>query len=310
VNEIVHRSFACMGTVVTLQVVGNAEPAENEAPADLAKQRHDAMVRAQQWFYHIEKSCNRFDASSELRRLSLSIGGPVAVSDLLLQAVQFALAVAEESNGAFDPTVGGRMEARGFNRCYQSGEITASGIEHTARVSYRDVEIDAIARTITLHAPLLLDLGAVVKGLAIDLAAHELRGLKNFQIDAGGDVYVEGNARADGWMVGVRHPRERDGLISTLHVTNTAVCTSGDYEHTNAATGEHHIMNAISGETAGALASVTVLAPSALVADALATAAFALGPQAGMSLIEKHKLQALFVTPALQQIATKGLPVV
>ena len=294
-----------MGTVVTLQVIGHADNAER------AQQRDEAVSRAMQWFHHIEKSCNRFDEASELRQLSRNIGQPTVVSELLLQAVQFALVVAHETDGAFDPTVGQRMEERGFNRSYQTGEISASMLSYTAKVSYRDVEVDASERTITLHAPLLLDLGAVVKGLAIDLATQELRALENFQVDAGGDVYVGGaSPRGDDWLVGIRHPRQMDALIATVRVSNSAVCTSGDYERTNAETGEQHIMNANSGTSATELASVTVIAPSAMVADALATAAFAMGPKAGLALIQRHKLQALLVTPALQQIITKGFPVV
>ena len=82
----------------------------------------------------------------------------------------------------------------------------------------------------TLHRPLLLDLGAVAKGLAIDMAARELQPFENFAIDAGGDLYFGGcNAAGEPWSVGIRHPRG-DGLLDTLRVSDAAVCTSGDYE--------------------------------------------------------------------------------
>jgi thiamine biosynthesis lipoprotein len=305
VNDSVLHAFACMGTVVSLQVIGHGDTAPQR------RERELAMARAELWFRQVEKSCNRFDATSEVRRLARHTGVPQRASELLIQAVQFALAVAEQSDGAFDPTVGQRMEAHGFDRAYQTGQRCGSALAADERTSFRDVEVDAARGTITLGRPLLLDLGAVVKGLAIDLAARELAPLVHFQVNAGGDVYVGGfNGAGETWRVGIRHPRATDQLIATLAVRDCAVCTSGDYERIGEISGQHHIMNARNGAASDSLASATVVAPSAMVADALATAAFALGPTAGLALVERHALGALLVTPALERFSTKGLPVV
>jgi thiamine biosynthesis lipoprotein len=113
--------------------------------------------------------------------------------------------------------------------------------------------------------------------------------------------------------VGIRHPREHDRTITTLRVTDRAVCTSGDYERvrpqhqTNGAT-VHHLRDGRTGDTAAALASVTVLAPTAMVADALATAAFALGPDDGSALLSRHGVDALLITPALDCLTVGTLP--
>lgn len=292
-----------MGTAVSLQVVGHQETEYSSSAA------YDCLTRAEQWFRHIEAACSRFNPASEVRQLALHWGSPQLASALLIQAVQFALAVARESEGAFDPTVGQRMEARGFNRAYETGHVSMSAVPGNNSVTFRDVEVDADNARITLHKPLLLDLGAVAKGLAIDVAARELLPLQNFQINAGGDVYVHGHSpNGKAWRVGIRHPRSIDDLVETLSVSNAAVCTSGDYERSNER-GEHHIMNARSGNSVNSLASVTVTAPSAMVADALATAAFALGPVAGMRFLKKQGVEALFVTPDLEKMSTAGLPV-
>src|SRR5438034_10656632 len=100
-------------------------------------------------------------------RLSTQIGVPVPVSPVLYEAVRFALAVAAESGGAFDPTVGYSMEMRGFNRNYSTGQVVQSQIDPSRDVSYRDVCMEPNRKTITLRCPLILDLGAVAKGLAI-----------------------------------------------------------------------------------------------------------------------------------------------
>jgi thiamine biosynthesis lipoprotein len=301
VSDVYVHTFAPMGTVVTIQVVGHGE---NEARR---AERAEAVARATAWFASIEACCSRFDPASELRKLTDAAGTPVHVSAMLYEAVRFALAVAEASDGAFDPTVGTRMEALGFDRHWQTGETAASRAAPGDGISWRDVRLDADSRTITLREALVLDLGAVAKGLAVDVAARELAPLENFAVDAGGDLYLGGhNASGEPWSVGIRHPRE-DGLFETLHVSNTAVCTSGDYER-KSATDEraHHIVDARTGESAAELASVTVVAPSAMVADAFATAAFALGRADGLAFLERHGLRGLMITPSLRRFATAG----
>jgi thiamine biosynthesis lipoprotein len=288
-----------MGTVVTIQVVGHGETETRRT------ERADGVARATAWFESVEACCSRFDPASELRRLTERAGTPVPVSPMLFEAVQFALAVANATGGAFDPTIGRQMEAHGFDRHHKTGEISASGIVPNDDVSWRDVVIDAGAATVMLRRPLVLDLGAVAKGLAVDLAARELAPFENFAVDAGGDLYLGGHNAADApWSVGIRHPRA-DGLFETLHVSNTAVCTSGDYERRSPLNHDiHHILDARSGESAAELASVTVVAPSAMVADAFATAAFALGRAAGLAFLDQHGARGLMITPALERIDT------
>ena len=288
-----------MGTVVTVRVADHGETAEQR------DERAARVAGAMEWFRRTEACCSRFDANSEIRRLTASVGTPFTASPALFQAVRFAIALAEETNGAFDPMVGHAMAAHGFDRNYRTGEAVPFGMRGAG--TFRDVEIDAANSTITLHAPIQLDLGAVAKGLAVDLAARELSALENFAIDAGGDLYLAGhNERGEAWSVGIRHPRREGETIETLRGSNMAVCTSGDYERRNEA--GHHILDPIAGGSAGRAASVTVVAPLAMVADALSTAAFVLGPWRGLELLARHRVEGLIVTPALDRFATPGLP--
>jgi thiamine biosynthesis lipoprotein len=200
------------------------------------------------------------------------------------------------------------MESRGFNRQDRTGRTVRTALARHCDVSYRDVEADPHERTITLHKPLLIDLGSVAKGLAVDAAARELQPLSDFAIDAGGDLYLGGrNPEGLPWSVGIRHPRLDTALIDSLQVSNTAVCTSGDYERI-APNGAPHILDPRSGAPAAVSASVTVVAATALAADALATAAFVLGPARGLELLIRHGAQGLIVTPELEQFETPGLP--
>lgn len=273
---------AVMGTIVSIEV---------DAPAATTK-------RALDWFHLVEAHCSRFDAASELRQLP--VGKATPASPVLFEAVRFALMVAEETDGAFDPTVGGRMAARGFNRHYLTREVT-SGPGWEAGVSFRDVEIDEHDRTIVLHRPLTLDLGAVAKGLAIDAAACELRPYRNFAIDAGGDLYLSGNnPRGEPWSAGIRHPNVGK-VVERLRVSDQAVCTSGAYER------GQHILDPRCGEAATGVASATVVAPSAMLADALATAAFVLDPEEGISLLSRMGVEGLIVTADLEVLRTPDL---
>lgn len=320
-NETVYRrTVPLMGTLVTIDVVGAvAEHGARQVP-EASAQLEDAVSRAFGWFQQVEECCSRFDPHSELARLSASVGFAVPASAILYEAVQFALAVAEESGGAFDPTVGAAMEMRGFNREYRCGRPVRTAPAHSNsagyRATYRDVRLDPQRKTITLLRPLLLDLGAVAKGLAIDMAAHELRPFENFAINAGGDIYVGGrNPRGGPWSVGIRHPRVSGALFDSFSVSNCAVCTSGDYERRCAAESEaevdgHHLLDPRvdrAGISAHAAVSATVVAPTAMLADALATAAFVLGPAEGIALLERLGVDGLIISPAFKRHATRGI---
>jgi len=292
-----------MGTVVRIEVVGYGATSEQQA------ERRRGTERALEWFRQVEACCSRFDPQSELRQLTEHVGVAVPASEMLLEAVRFALALAEETEGAFDPTVGHRMERRGFDRHYRTRRATRATIQPDNNVSYRDVRIDERERTITLLRRLVLDLGAVAKGLAVDMAARELSTFENFAIDAGGDLYLGGcNANGEPWSVGIRHPRDEHSLADTLRVSNTAVCTSGDYEkRAEAHDGGkgHHIIDGRTGASPSTVASVTVVAPLAIVADGLATAAFVVGPTRGLELLERHGVKGLIITPSLERLMTR-----
>ena len=291
-----------MGTLVTIEVVGHDRSERARRTRDLA------IESAFDWFDRVESVCSRFDAGSELRRLCATRGVDVVVSPMLFEAVRFAMAVAEETHGAFDPTVGARMEARGFNRDYRDGTVVSFMASAHEAVSFRDVVLNESARSIRLQRALLLDLGAVAKGLAIDMAVQALRPLVNFVIDAGGDLYLGGHNAAElPWTVGIRHPREPNALLTHVTLSDASLCTSGDYERRvpDHSANEHHVLDPATGQSPRDAISVSVIAPTAMVADALGTAAFVLGCEQGVALLEHHELRACLVDAQLVCHATK-----
>jgi thiamine biosynthesis lipoprotein len=119
-----------------------------------------------------------------------------------------------------------------------------------------------------------LDPSGFVKGWAVEEAVQPLlaAGARDWAINAGGDVIAHGNATpGQGWKVGIRHPDRSDRVAAVLTVRDLAVATSGAYERCG------HIRDPRARAAATGLASVTVVGPSLAMADAFATAAFAMG---------------------------------
>src|SRR4051794_26846697 len=116
-----------MGTIVTIQTIAG----DGSAGADVAAR----IDRAFDWIQQVEARCSRFDPESEAMRLTTQVGIPVVASDILFEAARFALAVAEATGGAFDPTLGHVLQARGFNRHYRTGAIVDRAIDGDIRPS-------------------------------------------------------------------------------------------------------------------------------------------------------------------------------
>jgi FAD:protein FMN transferase len=287
--RVVHAfASVSMDTSINVQVIADL-PRETIEPA---------VQRAFSWFGEVERICTRFDRRSEVMQLLDHVGAPLRVSKLLFEVVAFAMQLAEQTDGAFDPTIGASLEELGFNVNYISGEAIESGVDAQG-VSFRDVRLDRRAQTILLRRPVILDLNAVAKGLAIDLAARELQGYADVCVEVGGDLFVRGrNSSGELWNIGIQHPRAEGLLAHTLRVTDTAVCTSGDYERrTRGATSGSHILDARTRRSVSDLASVTVIAPTAMAADGLSTAAMVLGREGGRAFLESQGVRGVLIAP-------------
>ncbi|QQE81038.1 FAD:protein FMN transferase [Alicyclobacillus sp. SO9] len=296
-----HRveSELCMGTTVTIHVVSS------ETDSIVARYIDSAFAL----FREVEQQCSRFDPDSPLRQLSHTVGKPVQVPEHLFNAVNFAVAMAAITDGVFTPTIGRNMEEHGFNRNYITGEtVSWTGLVNTD-ANYQDIILNEEQRTITLMRPLLLDVGAVAKGLAVDLAARTLMNFPGFSIDAGGDVFVHGvDEDEKPWRLGIKHPLHPDDSICSLHAINdAAVCTSGSYYRISPSNPRvHHLLNPMKNrdDKGPETVSCTVIAPYAMMADAFSTAAFLLGKGQGIDLLEQNGLNGLIITSGLETYLT------
>lgn len=266
-----------MGTTVSATVVP-----ETDADTVVA-----AIGEALAWFPEVERCCTRFDPTSDLQRLCAQPGDWVPVAPLLFQALRFAIDVAGRTGGAFDPCVGTALHDAGYDRHHATGARAPRAGGATGG-RWREVDCDAETGRIRLRLPMQLDLGAVAKGMAIDLAARTLAPWRDFFVDAGGDVFAAGhNPRGVPWRVGIQHPVEPTAVIGVIPLDGRAVCTTATYER------GAHLLDARTRQPALALASVSVLAPTAMAADAASTAAFVLGPVDGPAFLAEEGLAAL-----------------
>jgi len=266
-------------------------------------------------FTEIEKAeglLSNWDERSQISELNHSAGtGPVTVSNELLAVLQRAFEVAELTNGAFDisfASCGGLWSIR--DRRIPSDEELVSCLAH---VDYRKVALDFERSAVYITDPeTRLGIAGLAKGYRVDSAAGVLleRGITDFVVDGGGDMRVSTGSSGPSWPINVAHPR-RDVPLGTLGVASGAIATSGDYEWYFEAEGVryHHILDPATGQPARRSTSATVIAPSAVEADALATGLFVMGPKEGLALAERLPgVEALLIAPDLTVHTTSGFP--
>jgi thiamine biosynthesis lipoprotein len=289
------RSFLALGTVMSLRF-----PEADASDATLTRCVREAL----EWIAAVEQACSRFDPRSEVVRLSQRPGEWIAVSPLLAGALEMALRLARITDGAFDPTAGARL-AHHDPAGHQYTGMRLS-FPDSPGASFRDVELDFDRRRVRLRCPLLLDLGGVAKGLAVDLAARTLEPAAPCLVDAGGDLYLVGTPARGEWHVGIAGGADR--LLGTvLCAAAAAVCTSGPWFRPGR-DGGHHLLDARTGRSADLALSATVIADTAMVADGASTAAFILGAGEGIALLSELGVHGLIQTPDQTLALTPGFP--
>ena len=218
---------------------------------------------------------------------------PVRVQPETMFVMQKALEVAELSGGAFDPTVGPLLELWGWDvgepRVPEPWEIEAV----LPLVDYKLVEINVENSTVFLPLPAMkIDLGGIAKGFVVDQGQKLAKKLTTgaSYINAGGDINIIGQKPSgEEWRIAIQDPQHPREWAAIVPLGEGSVATSGDYQRFFEEDGVvyHHILAPQTGMPAGGdVRSVTVVAPEAITADALATAAFVLGREEGLQLLE------------------------
>lgn len=227
-----------------------------------------------------------------------------AVPPDFARVLEAALALSQESDGAFDPTVGPLVNLWGFGPTGRRDQAPSAQERDAvrARVGWQRLQWDAENRRLLQPGGVYLDFSAIAKGYAVDRVGEYLsgQGIDGWLVDIGGELRARG-VKPDGqpWRIAVERPVAGTREINTVvRPGDMAMATSGDYRNFFEDHG-HSFSHTIDPRTAEPvnhrLASVTVLHPSCMQADGLATLLTVLGPAQGMAFATRHDLAVLLI---------------
>lgn len=288
-----------MGTLVNVTVV-DGEAARAHELTDVAFTEIDRL----------EAIFSRHRSDTPLSRLNRDgvLDHPPAE---LAMVMRRALHFSELTGGAFDPTVAPLMEVYRASFAETAAPPPAATVEDAlSRVGYRYIRLDPAG--IALERPgMSVSLDGIAKGYILDRVVELVSdaGAAGVMADGGGDIAAgEGEVAGSGWPVGIQHPRDPASILAVIEVRHQGVATSGDYMRAQTADRRfHHIVDPRTGTSPGHTSAATVVAPSAMDADALSTAALVLGPVDGLQLLEQlDGIEGLVVTKELDVVRSSG----
>jgi thiamine biosynthesis lipoprotein len=233
---------------------------------------------------------SRYEPASAVTALNTA-GRLDAPPPELARVVRTSLEYHELTGGAFDVTVAPLL-ALFRERLGGAVPVEPTDAEIGERLSLVDARGVACHRgRIALDRDgMALTFDGIAKGFIVDAMARVLngQGIHRYLVNAGGDIRARGKKEdRQPWTVAVHDPRAPGRFPSTLHLDNAAVATSGSYEVSfDGDMRFHHIVDAKTGRSPGVSLSVSVMAPTATAADALATSVFVLGPDDGVRLVD------------------------
>ncbi len=285
--DLVTVSRPAMGSYFEVRV-----PSSTPGAVDLACRALDLIdaLEAQLTVYRDDSEVSRLNATAHL--------GPVEVESGLFHLLETAVGLSQQTESAYDVTAGPLSEAWGFVKGPKRVPDQAALADARARTGWRHLRLDGERRTVAFDREgMRINLGSIGKGYAIDravavIAAHWW---PTSALVHGGrsSLYALGSppGRIGGrWEVAVRNPFRPESPLGTIRLRNRALGTSGSAFQQFEIDGQvyGHIIDPRTGEPARGPASVTVLAPTAALADALSTAFYLLGPEAARAFIADH----------------------
>lgn len=267
-------------------------------------------------FARLEKLMSTWVPDSDLVRVNQSAGvRAVQVSAEVRNVLQTSRQISEWTNGKFDVTFGVLFGLWKFD--HDQDNVMPDMREVRRRlplIDYRAVEIDEAAGTVFLaRKAMSIHLGGIGKGYAVDRGAEMLRqrGVRDFMIQSGGDIYVAGLKDGRPWRLGIQDPRgPANRVFAELDLSDGTFSTSGDYERSFIKDGRryHHILDPATGEPARGARSVTIVTNRAVIADGLSTGVFILGSEKGLKLIEKlPDVEGVIVSDRNEVLISSGL---
>jgi thiamine biosynthesis lipoprotein len=259
----------------------------------------------------VEDVLSLYRPESEISRLNRH-GSLSGAHPWLTEVLGHAEELSRLSEGAFDVTIQPLYRLHGDAAGRGTTPSPTELRKVLARVGWQRVKVSG--NRIDLDGPgTEVTLNGIAQGFAADRVGQVLRqnGIFHAFIDTGEVGTVGTKARNQDWKVGIRHPRDKTGLLAIARLQGRCMATSGDYETTfTDGYQAHHLLDPKTGRSPGELASVSVAAPTAMEADGLSTAVFLCGLEKGRRLVEEHPAaDALFVTKDGRVVRTEGFPV-
>lgn len=246
----------------------------------------------------IERLLTTYSDDSQTARINANAGlRPVPVDEEVFALIERSLRLSALTQGAFDITYGS-MDKRLWNF---DTTLTALPDPKIARqlvrlINYRNVVLDAGQRTVFLKEKgMRLGFGGIGKGYAAEQAKHILRerGVESGIVNAAGDLTTWGmQPNGQPWTIGIADPDQaQHQAFSYLAISDMAVATSGSYEKYALINGKRyaHTIDPKTGYPVSGLKSVTIIAPNAELADALATPVMVMGVRVGLDLINQMR---------------------
>ena len=287
-----------MGSGWSVKYVGHEDSAESTRAAI---ERHLADIDAQMSTWKPQSDLSRFNAAPA--------GTWQPVPAALFEVMQAAIALAADTQGAYDPTVGPLVELWGFGpgkaRREPPDRATIDALR--TRIGWQRVRFDVTRQSVFQEGGVHVDLSSIAPGHALDGIATELeaRGITDYLIEVGGELRAHGSKPgALPWNVAIQRPLDNDradGSVDAQHVIalrDAALGSSGDYRHFFEDGGRryaHRIDPRTGYPLDNGIASVTVLRGRGIEADPLATALSVLGADAGMAYASERGIAVLFI---------------
>ena len=271
-----------------------------------------ALTAAFKELDRVEDLMSLYRGDSELSRLNRA-GRLDNPHPDLVAVLERATTLSATTDGAFDITVQPLWEVHYRHSQAGTRPDEAEVREALSKVGWQRVQVGA-DRIRLQGQGTAITLNGIAQGFAADqvgkvLAGH---GIQHALVDTGEIGTIGNHARKDAWSVGIKHPRANDQLLCLAALKGRCLATSGDYEtRFSNDFSQHHLLDPRTGYSPTELSSVSVVAATALEADALSTAVFLLGQGAGRQLIESMDgVEALFVTKDGNRSRTSGFPVI
>jgi FAD:protein FMN transferase len=253
------------------------------------------VAELEEGFALVIREMSGWEGGSDLCRFNRSEPGWRQLPYEFYRVLSRAIEIAELTGGAYDPSLGARVDALGFGPGLNQPQ---------GQKSWHDIRLDPDARRAFQPGGVALDLSSIAKGRAVDLCAERLKalGIPSFLMEIGGEFVGEG-VKPDGkpWWVELQlselPPAPGEPAHTDVALVNLALATSGDFVRRH--DGVSHLLDGRTGEPLdGALSGVSVMHASAMEADGWATALFALGQEAGLAMAETQQLAAVFARRA------------